>query len=95
MLTVSSGGYFQAVETVILNTGAVIFFLAARAGKKAEIKWVAVALITIGGGKVFLYDLFKIRGVPVVLGVLSFVIAAALGSLVLSRWQHIAGGDGD
>jgi hypothetical protein len=73
---------------MILNFGALALFTTARLRKSAELKWVGVAVTAAGGGKVFLYDLFKVRGVPGVLSVLSFVIAAAFGSWVLSRWQR-------
>jgi len=81
-------GAFQAGETIIINTGALILFLAARFRSNAELKWVAVLVTVMGGGKVFLYDLFRVKGVPVVLSVLSFVVAAAVGSWVLGKWQR-------
>jgi hypothetical protein len=45
-------------------------------------------VILLGAGKVFLFDLFKMKGVPVMLGVLSFGLAAAVGSWVLGNWQR-------
>jgi hypothetical protein len=86
-LTMASVLVYQAGETMILNAGALALFIIARLRKSVELKWVAVAVTTMGGGKVFLYDLFKVKGVPGVMSVLSFVIAAAFGSWVLSRWQ--------
>jgi len=83
-----SNGAFQAGETIVINTGALAFFMAARFRNSAEVKWVAVMVTILGGGKVFLYDLFRVKGVPVVLSVLSFVIAAAVGSWVLGKWQR-------
>ena len=80
-------GAFQAGETIIINTGALVLFLAARFRRNVEVKWVAVLVTVMGGGKVFLYDLFRVKGVPVVLSVLSFVVAAAIGSWVLGKWQ--------
>ena len=79
---------FQAGETIVINTGALVLFLAARFTKNAEVKWIAVLVTIMGGGKVFLYDLFRVKGVPVVLSVLSFVVAAAIGSWVLGKWQR-------
>jgi hypothetical protein len=83
-----SYGAFQAGETIIINLGALALFLAARVRNNAEVKWIAVLVTILGGGKVFLYDLFRVKGVPVVLSVLSFVIAAAVGSWVLGKWQR-------
>lgn len=90
LFTLLSGsfGAFQAGETIIINMGALIFFLVARFRSNAEVKWMAVMVTILGGGKVFLYDLFMVKGVPVVLSVLSFVIAAAVGSWVLGKWQR-------
>jgi len=90
LFTLLSGshGAFQAGETIFINAGALAFFLAARHKGNAEIKWVAVLVTILGGGKVFLYDLFRVKGVPVVLSVLSFVIVAAVGSWVLGKWQR-------
>jgi hypothetical protein len=87
ILLTGSAAAFQAGETIVINTGALVFFLAARFRRNAEVKWIAVLVTILGGGKVFLYDLFKVKGVPVVLSVLSFVIAAAVGSWVLGKWQ--------
>ncbi|MDF1526716.1 MAG: hypothetical protein P1S59_10675 [bacterium] len=81
-------GAFQAGETIIINIGALTLFLAARFTRNAEVKWIAVLVTIMGGGKVFLYDLFKVKGLPVVLSVLSFVLAAAIGSWVLGKWPR-------
>jgi hypothetical protein len=90
LFTLLSGSYgaFQAGETIIINVGALALFLAARVRNNAEVKWIAVLVTILGGGKVFLYDLFRVKGTPVVLSVLSFVIAAAVGSWVLGKWQR-------
>jgi hypothetical protein len=87
-LSASSVWIFQAGETVIINTGALALFAAARSRKNAEFKWVAVLVTAVGGGKVFLYDLLRIKGIPVVVSVLSFVLPAGFGSWVLSRWHR-------
>jgi hypothetical protein len=89
LFTLLSGSYgaFQAGETIIINLGALALFLAARVRNNAEVKWLAVLVTILGGGKVFLYDLFRVKGVPVVLSVLSFVIAAAVGSWALGKWH--------
>jgi hypothetical protein len=89
-LAPGSGWVFQGGQTILINMGALALFAAAKFRRNVEIKWVAVLVTAMGGGKVFLYDLFQVKGLPVVLSVLSFVIAAAFGSWVLSRWQRIA-----
>lgn len=82
------GADIQAGVTIIINTGALVLFLSAMFRRNAEIKWVGVLVTMLGGGKVFFYDLFRMKGVPVVLGVLSFGLATAIGSWVLGKWQH-------
>ncbi len=88
LFTVLAGsyGYFLVSESIVINLGAVFLFIAARAKHNAEVKWVAVLVTILGGGKVFLFDLFKVKGIPIVLSVLSFVMAATVGSWVLGRW---------
>lgn len=84
----ASFGAFQASETIAINTGALVLFMAARVRNNPEVKWMAVLVTILGGGKVFLYDLFRVKGVPVVLSVLSFMVAAAAGSWVLGKWPR-------
>lgn len=81
-----TSGYFLISESIVINLGAAALFTAARAKRNAEIKWVGVLVTVFGGGKVFLFDLFKVKGIPIVLSVLSFVMAATIGSWVLGRW---------
>jgi hypothetical protein len=90
LFTILSGTFtaFQAGETIVINAGALALFLAARYKSNVEVKWVAVLVTILGGGKVFLYDLFRVKGLPIVLSVLSFVMAAAVGSWVLGKWPH-------
>jgi hypothetical protein len=90
LFTVLSGSStaFQAGETIVINAGALALFLAARYKRNTEVKWVAVLVTILGGGKVFLFDLFQVKGLPIVLSVLSFVFAAAVGSLVLGKWPR-------
>jgi hypothetical protein len=70
----ASFGAFQASETIAINTGALVLFMAARVRNNPEVKWI--------------YDLFRVKGVPVVLSVLSFMVAAAAGSWVLGKWPR-------
>ena len=55
--------------------------------KNREILYTAIAVVVIGACKAIGYDLFKIHGIPLVLSVFSFGAAAAVGSMVLSRWS--------
>jgi hypothetical protein len=48
----------------------------------------AVVLATAGAVKVFGYDFWFTHGLPLVLSVLSFGLAAAVGSLVWKQWER-------
>ncbi|UCF30682.1 MAG: hypothetical protein JSV26_11640 [bacterium] len=78
---------FRSIQSILINLGAIALFLAASRLKSVEVKMVAILVTLIGGGKVFLLDLLGIRGMPLVMSVLSFGLAAALAAVVLSRWQ--------
>ena len=88
---VGYGAAFTAGQSLVLNLGAMILFLVARNRQNAEIKWIAVLVTVMGGGKAFLYDLLKIKGLPVVVSVFSFGMAAAVGSWVLGQWHRLVG----
>lgn len=84
-------GIFTGGQTVLINIGAIVLMLTAVRRKSIEILLVGVAVALLGGGKVFLYDIFKIKGVPLVLGVFTFGLVAAVGSVVSGRWQSLRG----
>lgn len=88
--TLGPGAAFTAAQSLVLNMGALFLFLVARYMHNAEIKWIAVLVTIMGGGKAFLYDLLKIKGLPVVVSVFSFGMAAAVGSWVLGQWHRLA-----
>jgi hypothetical protein len=83
------GSAFTAGQSLVLNLGALSMFLIARNRVNAEIKWIAVLVTILGGGKAFLYDLLTIKGLPVVVSVFSFGMAAAAGSWVLGQWHRL------
>lgn len=80
---------FSSAQSVLINGAAVVLMCYAFARRNKEVRNVAILLTVIGGGKVFLIDLFGMRGVPVVVSVLSFGVAASLESFALTRWQRI------
>ncbi|MCF6290778.1 MAG: hypothetical protein L3J03_07275 [Desulfobacterales bacterium] len=89
---VESDGVFTGGQTVLINLSAIVLMLTAVRRKSIEILLVGVAVALLGGGKVFLYDIFKIKGLPLVLGVFTFGVVAAVGSMVSGRWQSLRGG---
>ena len=72
---------------MLINTGALVLLLAGSRRRRPELIWVAVALAVLGCLKVFLVDLFRSNGLPLVLSVFSFGIVAAVGSVIMGRWQ--------
>jgi hypothetical protein len=55
----------------------------------------ALAILSWAALKVYFHDLFKMKGIPVVWGLLLFGIAAATGSMVLKNWPGLTGSPDD
>lgn len=82
------GAVMTGLRSVLLNGGAFLLMIAGLRSGNREILAVALTVFIGGAVKVFGYDLFQISGIPLLLSVFSFGAAAALGSVVLSRWQQ-------
>ena len=67
--------------------GAVLLLLFASSRKNREILTVAIIVGIMGMLKSFVFDLFGIKGMPLIFSVFSSGIVAAVGSVVSSRWQ--------
>ena len=78
---------YPCSQSLIINLAAIGLALYAFRARNREIRNVAILVTVVGAGKVFLYDLIGTKGVPLVLSVFSFGLAAALLSIVLGRWQ--------
>ncbi|MBA3004627.1 MAG: SlyX family protein [Desulfurivibrio sp.] len=76
------------LRSFFLTSGAVLLMMLGLRTRNRDLLAVALAIFIIAAGKVFGYDLFEARGVPLVLSVFSFGVAAALGSLTMRRWQQ-------
>lgn len=57
--------------------------------KNKEVMGMAIIVVIIGAMKVFGYDLFESHGVPLVMSVFSFGALAAVGSIIIKRWQNM------
>jgi hypothetical protein len=79
---------FACSQSVLINVSAAGLMLFAFFRRNKEIRNVAILVTLIGGGNVFLSDLFATRGFPLVASVFSFGLAVALESVILSRWQR-------
>jgi len=78
---------FRGGQTVFINLGAVFLLLVASRKKNVEILTVAIVVGLLGMVKSFVFDLFGIKGMPLVLSVFSSGIVAAVGSVISTRWQ--------
>lgn len=90
LLPVGPGGpeVFQCTQSIIVNLAALGLGLYAFRTRNREIRNVAILVIAVGAVK-SAFDLFGTKGVPLVLSVLSFGLAAATQSITLSRWHKV------
>ncbi len=77
----------QSGQSLAINLGAIVLMFIALQEKNKEIMAVAAAVALMGAAKVFILDLFSIKGVPLVLSVFSSGAVAAVGSVIMGRWQ--------
>lgn len=77
----------QGGQSLIINIGALGLLYLALVKRDRELVLAAAMVALLGAGKVVFFDLFGIKGVPLVLGVFSTGLVAAFGSVVLGRWQ--------
>ena len=77
---------FRCSQSVMINVAAAGLMLFASFRRNREIRNVAILVTIIGIVKVFLYDMLGTHGLPQVLSILSFGLAAALESVLLGRW---------
>ncbi len=78
---------FRGGQTVFINLGAIFLLLAASSRKNNEILTVAIVVGLLGMLKSFVFDLFGIKGMPLVFSIFSSGVVAAVGSVVSTRWQ--------
>lgn len=78
---------FQCAQSVLLNVASIGLMLAGMHWRSKQMLLTAVLAAACGGLRVFGADLLETSGVPLVLSVFSWGMAAAIGSLVLGRLQ--------
>ncbi|MEI6306751.1 MAG: hypothetical protein WCP33_08015, partial [Deltaproteobacteria bacterium] len=81
---------FRCAQSVLINCSATGLIIFSYLRRNREIRNVAILVTVIGGIKVFLYDLIGAHGLPLVLSVFSFGLAAAIESVALGKWQKQA-----
>jgi hypothetical protein len=90
LLPVGPGGpeAFQCTQSIIINLAALGLGLYAFRTRNREIRNVAILVIAVGAVKTA-SDLLGTKGVPLVLSILFFGLAAATQSITLSRWHRV------
>ncbi|GFE57485.1 DUF2339 domain-containing protein [Geobacter sp. AOG1] len=78
---------FRCAQSILITSAAAGLMLFAVRRNNREIRNVAILVTVIGAVKVFLYDLLGTHGMPLVLSVFAFGLAAAIESIALGRWQ--------
>jgi hypothetical protein len=78
---------FQGGQSVIVNFAGAGLLLLSFSRRDKELRNVAIFVSLVGAGRVFIMDLFHIRGIALVGSILSFGLAMSLVSVVLTRWQ--------
>ncbi len=79
-------GAFYCARSVILNLGIITLMIIALKLRNKEILITAVVLVAAAAVKVFVLDLFKTNGLPLIISMLTFGMVAAVSSLSLRRW---------
>lgn len=78
---------FACAQSVILNAGIVVLLFIGLKKRSRELLLVAGLVVVLAAIKVFLFDLFRAHGLPLVCSVFSFGVVAATSSLVMRKWQ--------
>jgi len=77
---------FDGAQSVLINVTAIVVLWMSLLRRNKELRNVAVLLIIIGAGKVFLMDMMNLKGMPLLTSVFTFGLVAAFASFVLGRW---------
>lgn len=78
---------FYCGQTIIINFGAIALMILAARLRNFEMLLIAMIVVLLSAVKVFVFDLFSTKGLPLVISVFSFGIVALVGSLTLNKWQ--------
>jgi uncharacterized membrane protein len=90
MMPVDLNNSFRAAQSVVINVSAIGLMLFALVRHNREVRNVALVVTLLGATKVFVFDMLGTHGLPLVLSVFSFGLAAALESVALGRWGKTA-----
>jgi uncharacterized membrane protein len=84
---------FDGAQSVLINVTAIVVLCLGLFRHNKELRNVAVILIVVGAGKVFLMDMVNLKGMPLTISVFTFGLAAAFASFVLGRWNKATTGE--
>ncbi len=79
---------FYGSQSVVINLSAILVMLIAWAYRNTELRNTAILITIVGAINVFLYDLIRTQGMPLVISVSSVGLATAVESIILGRWQQ-------
>ncbi len=88
----SEGGIseaYMAIQSVSISGAAAVIMILALLWQHKELRNVSILVTIIGGAKVFLIDMLNLDGLPQLVSVFSFGLAAAVISLALGRMQIV------
>jgi hypothetical protein len=83
---------FLCSQSAFINLVVIILITLAWLRSDSELRNVAILLTVVGVIKVFLFDFLQAQGLPLVLSVFSFGLAATVESVALSKWRRDAAG---
>lgn len=78
----------SSTRSLLINLGAIALMLDGLRRKNSDLIIAAVVVTSLGAIKVFGHDLFNDHGVARVISIFSFGMVAAVGSVVMSKWQQ-------
>ncbi len=82
---------FQAGESILITGGAMLLMWTGSKLKNHDVLTTSMIALLLGAIKVFGFDLFHLRDLPLLLSVLVFGTSAAMGSFTWKRWHQFSG----
>lgn len=80
---------FYCSRSIVLNLGVIALMVLGLKLRNKEILITAAVIVLFAAIKVFVFDLFKTAGLPLVLSMLTFGVVAAVSSVVLRKWGQL------
>ena len=77
----------QDIPHSLINVTAIVVLWLSLVRRNKELRNVAIVLIVIGAGKVFLMDMVSLKGMPLMISVFTFGLVAAFASFVIGCWN--------